>query len=351
MHCDAAENCHRPNGLNPMLDPSDWNTPDADIDQPLLLVVVDTEEEFDWGRPVSRDQTSTAAISSQYRAHRIFEKYGIRPTYVVDYPVASQESGYAPLKELYDDGLCQIGTHLHPWVSPPFDEQVSNLNSYPGNLPRDLEKAKLERLTEEIAKRFGDRPEIYKAGRYGVGPNTADILSELGYRIDASVVPHTDFRDDEGPDFRHCDAAPYWFGKDRILEIPLSAGFTGMFANLGWAGWNRISSPLGRALKLTGISSRLRLLDRIVLTPEGITHTEHQRLTRTMLAAGRRVFSFTYHSPSLEPGCTPYVRNDDDLAVFLDRFDRYFDYFINEVGGRPSTPHEVYTLLSEPPEA
>lgn len=328
-----------------MLDAADWKTPDTDIDQPLLLVVVDTEEEFDWGRPVSRDQTSTKAIASQYRAQEILQKYGIKPTYVIDYPVASQASGYGPLKELYEDGLCQIGTHLHPWVSPPFDEQVSNLNSYPGNLPRDLEKAKLEQLTEEIAKRFGDRPTIYKAGRYGVGPNTAKILGELGYRIDASVVPRTDFRDDEGPDFRHCAAAPYWFGEDEILEIPLSAGFTGMFAGLGWAGWNRINSPLGRTLKLTGISSRLRLLDRIVLTPEGITHAEHRRLTRTMLAAGRRVFSFTYHSPSLEPGCTPYVRNDDDLAVFLDRFDRYFDYFINEVGGRPATPYEVFTLM------
>ena len=46
-----------------MLDPTDWQTPDTNIDQPLLLVVVDTEEEFDWGRPVSRDQVSTKAIA------------------------------------------------------------------------------------------------------------------------------------------------------------------------------------------------------------------------------------------------------------------------------------------------
>jgi hypothetical protein len=233
-----------PNGLIHMLDPSDWHIPDTKIDQPLLLVVVDTEEEFDWGRPVSRDQVSTRAIASQYRAQEILQRYGIKPTYVIDYPVASQESGYGPLKELYDDGLCQIGAHLHPWVCPPFDEQVSNLNSYPGNLPRDLEKAKLESLTEEITKRFGHRPTIYKAGRHGVGPNTAGILAELGYRIDASVVPQTDFRDDEGPDFRHCDAAPYWFGENRILEIPLSAGFAGIFAGLGWAGWNRVNSAV-----------------------------------------------------------------------------------------------------------
>lgn len=329
-----------------MLDPSDWRPAQNSSDRPLLLVVVDTEEEFDWSKPHSRAETSTDAMASQVRAHRIFEKYGIKPTYVIDYPVASQASGYVPLKELYDSGLCQIGTHLHPWVSPPFDEDVCNRNSYPGNLPRALEKEKLRQLTDEIEKRFGDRPTIYKAGRFGVGPNTAGILAELGYEIDTSVVPQTDLSAEDGPDFSRCDAAPYWFGTSGMLEIPLSVGFSGVFSALGRRCWGALDTPMGRALKLTGISSRLRLLDRLVLTPEGITHDEHRRLTKTMLASGHRVFSFTYHSPSLQPGCTPYVRDDDDLALFLDRFDRYFDYFINEVGGRPSTPHEVRSLLS-----
>ncbi|MGB0630946.1 MAG: polysaccharide deacetylase family protein [Alphaproteobacteria bacterium] len=332
-----------------MLDPSDWKSVSDCFDQPLLMVVVDTEEEFDWAKPFYRDQVSTSAIASQQRAHRIFDKYGIRPTYVIDFPVASQASGYGPLKELFDDGKCQIGAHLHPWVCPPHDETVNNRNSYPGNLPRDLEKQKLARLTDEIAERFGERPVVYKAGRYGVGPNTADILAELGYKIDASVVPWTDFRIDEGPDFRHCGAKPYWFGSAGLLEIPLSAGFTGVLSGTGWTGWNTVNTPLGRRLRLTGLCSRLRLLDRLILTPEGITHEEHKRLTRTLLRSNHRLFSFTYHSPSLEPGFTPYVRNDDDLAVFLDRFDRYFDFFVNEIGGRPTTPDEVYSLVSAAP--
>lgn len=329
-----------------MLDPADWSPANTGTGEPLLLVTVDTEEEFPWSEPVSRAHTSTRAIAAQTKAHRIFEKYGIRPTYVIDFPVASQESGYGPLKALYDDGLCSIGTHLHPWVSPPFDEEACSRNFYPGNLPRDMERAKLDRLTREVEDRFGFRPTIYKAGRYGVGANTAAILAELGYAIDTSVVPRTDFRIDEGPDFRHCGGKPYWFGKDgaKILEIPLAAGFTGVLSGLGWEGWNRVNSPLGRRLKLTGISSRMRLLDRVILTPEGITHTEHRRLTRAMLRSGHRVFSFTYHSPSLEPGCTPYVADARDLGVFLDRLDRYFDWFVNELGGRPATPYEVLDL-------
>src|SRR3546814_6885075 len=96
---------------------------------------------------------------------------------------------------------CRNGTHLHPWVNPPFQEVVNATNSYPGNLPPELEHAKLAALTEAIAGAFGARPVVYKAGRYGVGPATAGILEALGYRIDVSVVPFTDFSDDGGPDF------------------------------------------------------------------------------------------------------------------------------------------------------
>src|SRR5437762_13707988 len=83
-------------------------------------------------------------------------------------------------------------------------------------------------------KNVGVRPRIYKAGRYGVGRATASILAELGYEIDLSVVPGTDLRHKLGPNFTHCRASPYWFGRDPpLLEIPLSIGYTGLLANTG----------------------------------------------------------------------------------------------------------------------
>jgi hypothetical protein len=44
------------------------------------------------------------------------------------------------------------------------------------------------------------------------------------------------------------------------------------------------------------------------------------------LRNGHRVFSFTYHSPSLAPGNTPYVRSAADLRAFLQRIERYLDF-------------------------
>src|SRR3546814_5249321 len=101
------------------------------------------------------------------------------------------------LRRFQDDGECTIGTHLHPWVNPPFEEAVTGPNSFAGNLPPALERAKLGVLTDTIEAAFGRRPTVYRAGRYGVGPNTAAILRDLGYRVDVSVRALFDYRSEE----------------------------------------------------------------------------------------------------------------------------------------------------------
>src|SRR5690606_18443506 len=110
------------------------------------------------------------------------------------------------------EGRAEVGAHLHPWVNPPHAEEVNAYNSYAGNLPREQELAKLKTLRDTIAEHFGFAPRIYKAGRYGVGPNTPSIMEELGFDIDLSLCSAFDYRDDGGPDFTDCHAEPFWFG-------------------------------------------------------------------------------------------------------------------------------------------
>ena len=318
---------------------------------PLLLVVIDTEEEFDWRLPHSRENTAVSAMAAQGLAQDIFARHGIVPTYVVDYPVATTPAAVEVLKPYVDRGECRIGAHLHPWVNPPHSETVSAHNSYPGNLPPDLERQKLTALTAAIAEAFGIRPLVYKAGRYGVGPATAGILEDLGYLVDVSVVPFTSFSADGGPDFSQSGPQPAWFGsRQELLEIPLSCGFCGLLRSLGPSVFPRIAGPAGMRLRLPGVLARSGLLERIRLTPEGVDLAANRRLARSLLAQGCRLFSFTYHSPSLVPGMTPYVSSAVELARFLETMDRFFAFFREELGGRPSDPLEVYDLLRQKPE-
>ena len=94
------------------------------FDEPLLMTMLDTEEAFDWDKPFTRSATDVSSMASQVKAHRVFERYGVVPTYLVDYPVVSQDAGRAPLLDMLRDGLCDVGAHLHPWVTPPFLEEI-----------------------------------------------------------------------------------------------------------------------------------------------------------------------------------------------------------------------------------
>src|SRR5678815_3009004 len=112
-----------------MLDPSTWTLIDwRDKGPPVLVVVVDTEAEFDWASHGSRRAAGVTSVKSQSQAQPIFERYGVRPTYILDYPVSSTPYAYQFIGDLYRSGACEIGAHLQPWDTPPFIEQATDQN-------------------------------------------------------------------------------------------------------------------------------------------------------------------------------------------------------------------------------
>jgi hypothetical protein len=255
-------------------------------------------------------------------------------------------ASFRPLKVYADAGRALIGAHLHPWVSPPFDEEVNVYNSYPGNLPRELEQEKLRMLTDRITAAFGAAPRTYLAGRYGFGPNTGDILEELGYEVDISAAASIDYSADGGPDYSDYTSDPYWIGRSRrLLGLPGSGGYVGLLRAGGTPLYRRLTRPSLRRAHISGAVARLRLLERIRLSPEDYSEPEMRRLTQTLLADGVRVFVFSFHSPSVMPGGTPYVRCDADLKRFLEKCRRYFDFFLRELGGTAMTPLGVKDWL------
>ncbi|MBF0416153.1 MAG: WalW protein [Magnetococcales bacterium] len=314
--------------------------------QPILMVVVDTEEEFDWSAPLSPEATAVTAMAHVQFGQEICDHFAIRPVYVIDYPVASQEQGWLPLKGFMQEDRAFVGAHLHPWVNPPFVDLCEPVHSFPGNLPRHLEQEKLAVLTKQIASVMGRMPTIYKAGRYGLGPNTPLVLAELGYEFDLSSAPPYDFSDQGGPDFSNaCNQPGPMSAHNHVLSLPTTGDYIGLLTHsrpLAHRIYRRVvTHPQLKSLHLPGIFARTRLLDRIRLSPEGHTLDELKRLTLALMHRGLQVFSFSFHSPSLKPGCTPYVRDKKDLQLFLATMHRYFHFFLHELNGIAMTPWEV----------
>lgn len=302
-----------------------------------FVLTVDTEEEFDWSKPIERSGHTVHTIARLARFQEFCEGQGICPIYLVDFPIATSPAAAEILRPAVAAGRAEVGVQLHPWVSPPHNETVNEHNSFAGNLPAELEREKFTRLREAIATAFGAPPLIYRAGRYGVGPNTAQILADGGIAIDTSIRPHFDYSFADGPDFMGLPLTPWWVDADRrLMELPLTTVYSGLLREIG--DW--LYPRLWRAPPLRGVLSRLGLLERIPLTPEGVTLEEALRGVDIALDMQLPVLVFSFHSPSLAPGYTPYVRTLDDLDALYDWWRGVFAHLKRRNVG-PTTVREI----------
>ncbi len=294
----------------------------------------DAEEEFDWSAPFRRTATATTAMRALPEANARFVAAGLIPCWLADWPVVDDPESAGILRGLVAAGQCTVGTQLHPWVSPPFEEDLSPGNSFTGNLAIELQRAKLEALTNRIEQAIGVRPRVYRAGRYGVGPATAALLAEEHYALDVSVRARFDYRREGGPDFARHPLWP-WRLAPSLFELPLTTAYTGSLAK--WPG-------LYRAARLRGSLARLRLLARVPLTPEGVPVADALEAIEILLGEGHRLFSLSFHTPSLVPGHTPYVRDAGELATLWRWWDRVIDRF-SKRGVRPIGSDAIITAF------
>lgn len=315
--------------------------PDALVDWPTdfgtrFAVFVDTEEEFDWNAPLSRGRHGTSAIAALPAAHRRFAADGVPLTYMIDYPIVADARAVDILRAALTDGVSAVGTQLHPWVNPPFDEALTPASSFAGNLPEVLEAAKLDVLTDAIAAAFDMRPLVYRAGRYGIGPNTLRLLGERGYRLDSSVRARYGYAGEGGPDFARIGNAA--FRREGLVELPLTTVHTGLLRG-GGAALHRL---LGHVPGARGAFARARLLSRVALTPEDMPLADAREAVAVAVGEGLRLLNFSFHSPSLAPGHTPYVRDAADLAAFH----RWWDTILADLARRGAAAASLADIVA-----
>lgn len=328
--------------------------PTGRLDRPVLSVVLDTEEEFDWSAPFSRDNRGVEGLGHLHKGHAIFRRYGLVPAYLVDHPIVADPRAAEVFGPWLAAGECLVGAQLHPWVTPPYEEVVCPYNSFPCNLDPALEHRKLAALTEAITSALGVAPRVYKAGRYGIDLGREEMLASLGYTVDTSVMPFRDFSGlGGGPNFFGFPDQPFWLGPRRqVLYLPVCQSLIGPLRFIRDREIGRgIFGPLSSRLRLPGLLARLRLLERIMLTPEGVALEEMRRLVDGQIADGRMVFTLSMHSPSFMLGGTPYTRSTADLDTLLATIDRFLDYFFRELGGVAVDPLSLRERLLTPAAA
>jgi hypothetical protein len=300
---------------------------------PRVFITIDTEED-NWG--AHNETTGTVKnIDMLPRLQVLFDQYGAIPTYLINYPVASQAQSIEILSSLLSHGHCEIGTHCHPWNTPPTTQELGPINSMMCNLDYDLLLQKMRFLHDTIQQNFGVKPVTFRAGRWAMNEKVATCLEELGYKVDTSVSPFIDWSKSFGTDFSESPTQPYYFDatdirqaskQGALLEVPATIGYCQPNFKLCHKITQNIeSSPLSK-LRLLGILDALKLLNFYWLSPELSNGAQMIRLSERFLKSGHTFLNMSFHSTSLLPGRTPYVKNDNDLDQFLRNIELFLQY-------------------------
>ena len=167
---------------------------------PTLLVGIDTEGDNQWDLRARQEQTFEN-IYALPKLHALFQRHGVRPTYVVTWPVATDERSQQVLRYLLLRGDCEIGAHHHAWETPPCTPDDVRRHPYASTLPLAQFEAQLAELTAAIGRATGERPVSYRSGRFGFDASHVAALEREGYLVESSVVPLFYESHKGGPDF------------------------------------------------------------------------------------------------------------------------------------------------------
>jgi hypothetical protein len=303
---------------------------------PRLIITIDTEEEGLWSGRFRPTGNTVQNIQGLTRFQSLCDRLGIRPVYLVDAPVVQDPRASDVLAQIHSDGRCEIGAHVHPWCNPPIDEFHDQQESYLCNIPVDRQQAKIEWLTNAIGERFGKRPVSFRCGRYGLDIAGARLLAANGYSVDSSVIPFTNYSADGGPDFTNAPWQPYRVGDEDLtvpgiggdlLEVPVGVGFNRANFARAMKFQQLAGKPPFRWLKMEGILDRLGIVRRIKLSPEQADARAMQRLIDCYCSGKQApVLVMMFHSTSLSPGHSPYVRDEQQLDRFLRRIEDTVEY-------------------------
>ena len=222
----------------------------------------------------------------------------MRPTYVVTWEMATRPESASVLRDLARTGRCEIGTHLHPWSSPPFRPEDLAAHTYPHNLPRGAPRPPAPRAhggdrgeprrpshdlpgrAQRLRRAHAAHPRAARVHRRHQrrSPLQRAAQGRDDLRRALRLVPyHPDYADVRRP------------GASKILEIPITSATLPGLPKVAGAGLRAPQAhPLARRVQAPGPAAGMAA--SVVHAAGG-----HARLRRSPAARGRALLQ--HHLP------------------------------------------------------
>ena len=207
------------------------------------------------------------------------------------------------LRASRDAGKAEIGAHLHPWVTPPHRRG--------GQRPQflSLQPAARARARQDRGADRGDREELRRApddlqgGPLRLRPRTpagrwpSSATGSIAASCRTPISPATAAPISAAVPDRAALAA------EGLLEVPLTVGFLGAMPGLGERAAWLFDSPKAARLRVPGRAGADRPRRPLAADPgRNARRPSNAASSRRWRARGHRIFSLTYHSPSLAAG-------------------------------------------------
>ena len=303
-----------------------------------LILTVDTEADNQWD---AEAELTTDNLGHVPRFQALCERFEFPPTYLCTHEVVTSAAFNQTLRRPARAGRAEIGAHLHPWSTPPFDrtwDAAGRARTYPSELPAELLQSKLRTLTTALGDRVGQAPTSYRAGRWGFSTAQVALLGILGYLVDCSVTPLVSWEKDRGlkaggPDFTKAPLVPYLLskrdicraGSSELLEVPVTVVHTSRAM--------RRSRRLRRWFRGHRRSWPARAADRFFrLAPQWFRPYPEMSAARliavyeTASAAGVPAVEMMLHSSELMPSGSPYNRTPGAVDDLFRRLETTFTH-------------------------
>jgi peptidoglycan/xylan/chitin deacetylase (PgdA/CDA1 family) len=306
----------------------------------FLLVGIDTEGDNQWDAAARANQRFEN-IYALPALHALFQRHGVRPTYVITHPVADDRRSADTLCALMAGGDCEVGAHHHAWETPPCSAEDVARHPYASALPLAQFEQQLASLTQAITAAIGVRPVSYRSGRFGFSSAHVAALEREGYLVESSVAPLFYETHKGGPEFVDAPLRPYFLAYDNatkpgtsgVLEVPVSAGLNRRLPKFLKVAYARAPRPYmtKRALRALGVA-RMRWL-----RPSYSSFSDMAGLAKDLARAGEPVLNLLFHSSEAIVGGSPYNRTQSELDAFCDRLERFLAYATKELNAEPVT--------------
>lgn len=289
-----------------------------DQNKKYFIITVDTEGDDQWNVD---NGISTVNATFIPRFQELCEKYNFKPVWLTNYEMANDQYYVSYIKPKQEQGLCEVGMHLHAWYTPPeFSiKNKTDQRDYLIEYPEDIMEKKIMTMTNLIEDRFGIKPRTHRSGRWAMDERYFRLIEKYGYYVDCSVTPGIDWSKCvgksgiPGSDYSGSSTTPHYVG--RILEVPMTIRKMHIIDSGKINSFREFAKEVKRFIR--GRNQWIRPDKQLSFSAIG-------KLMERLNKEGENYIMFMIHSSELMPGGSPNFPDEKSIEKLYGIIEKIF---------------------------